>query len=219
MWQVVLSAFLVSIPVGPLGLWVMRKMLKRRSPWPLIGAGSACVLVTIFWAVAALGTLDLLNSWIPGVEHWLNGNRYIMNLFLGPFVALFGGIHFYYPSRPPKQLNEPSPLKFMGDFGIGLGFSILPGNFLFTVALYVLLGVDIQLLMTSWQVDVTQATWLAGAGAGAGAILSWLFIVGLVYLLTGKRESQMQRLVHALAGLTTVAGLVMVVYGAFGTFG
>jgi hypothetical protein len=219
MWQVVLTAFFVSLPVGLLGLWVVRKMLKSHSPWPIINAGGACILVNIFWAISALGTLDMLNSWIPGIEQWLNINQHLVNLALGPLVTLFGAVHFYHPPHAPKQLNEPSLIKSLGDFGIGLGFSILPGNFLFTLALYVLLGVDIRMLTTSWQVSIPQATWLAGAAAGFGVILSWMLIIGLVSLLAGKSETRMQRLIHIFAGLTILAGVGMTGYGLLGLSG
>ncbi|NOY38182.1 MAG: LysE family translocator [Chlorobi bacterium] len=193
----ILIGFLVSLPVGPMGIYVVRKTMNH-GRWAGFRSGLGITTADlIFASVAAIG-LSVVIAFID--------ERKLLFQISGGLVVLALGLKIFFTS--PRKLvrsnrNKKGPKLFEDYFSVLLLTLSNPLTILFYLALF-------ASLKSSDQWNFFQGPVLLILGIGLGASGWWLFLTSLLSRFRKKIRFQKIFWFNKLAGaLIMIFGLVV----------
>ncbi|MGC8658008.1 MAG: LysE family translocator [Desulfomonilaceae bacterium] len=176
--------FSLAIPVGPIGLLLIRRTLARGRMSGLVSGLGAATADSIYGAIAGFG-LTLLSNFL--VKHSV-----ILRLMGGIFLCYLGGKIFV--SKPREKPTKGSDEDLIGDYFSTLFLTLTnPLTIVSFAAIFAATGV----VIVPGEYYGTASLIL---GVFGGSSMWWLILSGLVSLFHGKLDAGGILIVNKISG-------------------
>ncbi|MGA1980686.1 MAG: LysE family transporter [Sedimentisphaerales bacterium] len=182
--------FLISTPVGPIGLLCIQRTLSEGKIHGLVSGLGAATADAIFGLIAALG-LTFISNFLEEKQLWLR-------LFGGLFLCYLGVRTFL--SKPAETSSAGTP-SHIGNYG-----STFLLAFTNPITILVFIAVFAGLSVVSSGTHYFSVG-LAVAGVFIGSGLWWVMLCGAAGILHGKISYGI------LTGLNRISGIIITVFG------
>ena len=186
--------FSLAVPVGPIGLLLIRRTLARGRMSGLVSGFGAATADGIYGAIAGFG-LTLLSNFL--VKHSV-----ILRLMGGVFLCYLGGKIFF--SKPREKAAKGSEKGLFGDYFSTLFLTLTnPLTILSFAAIFAASGVVVV-------PGEYYGTAMLVLGVFSGSSLWWLILSGLVSFFHGKLDTGGILIVNKISGALIASFGVMI---------
>ncbi|MCX5873395.1 MAG: LysE family translocator [Deltaproteobacteria bacterium] len=183
--------FSLAIPVGPIGLLLIRRTLTRGRISGLVSGLGAATADAIYGAIAGFG-LTLLSNFL--VSHSL-----VLRLLGGAFLCYLGGKIFF--SKPREKAARRTEDGLLGDYVSTLFLTLTnPLTILSFAAIFAAAGV----VVVQGEPYLTAVLIL---GVFSGSCLWWVILGGIVSFFHGKLDTE------GILILNKISGALIAVFG------
>lgn len=192
----ILSGIMVSLPVGPMGIYVVRKTMNQ-GRWAGFRSGLGITTADIIFAsVAAIG--------LSVVIAFINEQKLLFQI-LGGIVVLLLGLKIFLttPRKLFRANREKGGKKFFRDY---VSVVLLTLSNPLTILLYLTLFAGLK-ISDQWR--FFQGPVLVVIGIGIGALVWWLMLTTL--LSRFRKKVRFQKVFW----FNKVAGALIMVFGLF----
>lgn len=192
-----LIGFVVAVPVGPIGLFCVNRVLSGRLAYGLVSGFGVATADAVSGGVAALG-LTLVSDLLFRHQSWLRPLGGLFLCYLGYRI---------FSATPGGQVNGGKERGLVGAYGSTFLLTFTnPVTFLSFVAIYAGLGIE------NLRGNYLRAAVLT-SGIFMGSALWWVILVGGFLLFHESFSHDGLRWVHKLSGVI-IAG-----FGVFAILG
>lgn len=155
-----LLGFLVTLPVGPVGILCLRKVLQLGPFRGFILGLSQSVAILIF-GIITVYSLDLVSEYIIEYQFWFR--------LIGGLAFIGFGVNIFFSESSPNTSKAAYEKGFIGDFFSIAGLTLTsPTTWLGFLAIYAALGLY-QITTLFDQIEIIL-------GILAGSVFSWLLV-------------------------------------------
>lgn len=176
--------FSLAIPVGPIGLLLIRRTLTRGTISGLVSGFGAATADAIYGAIAGFG-LTLLSNFL--VSYSL-----VLRLLGGVFLCYLGGKIFF--SKPREKISRKPDDGLLRDYVSTVFLTLTnPLTILSFAAIFAAAGV----VVVRGEPYLTAMLIL---GVFSGSFLWWLILTGIVSFFHGKLDTEGVLILNKLSG-------------------
>ena len=183
--------FLISTPVGPIGLLCIQRTLSEGKMHGLVSGLGAATADAIFGLIAALG-LTFVSNFLVEEELWLQ-------LFGGLFLCYLGVRTFL--SKPAGQASSTDSPRHISNYGSTF---LLAFTNPITILVFIAVFAGLRVVRSGTHYF---SVGLAVAGVFIGSGLWWVMLCGAAGILHGKISNGI------LTGLNRISGIIVTVFG------
>jgi threonine/homoserine/homoserine lactone efflux protein len=179
----------IAIPVGPIGLLVIRRTLINGRLHGFVSGLGAATADALYGCIAAFG-LSAVSALLLENVTWLN--------VLGGVFLIYLGLRIFF--SPPIEAEAPSPHPTHGLFGAYT--STLALTLTNPMTIFTFLGIFAGLGVVN--TDGVMGGGVMVLGVFIGSALWWLALSGGMSLLRGRMSTRVLRLLNGLSGAVIV---------------
>lgn len=192
-----LLGFILSSPLGPIGLICLRRTLTKGRKSGII-SGLGISVAYAFWSFAAI-------HGVQSISHWIEEEKFILEMVIAIFFLLHG-LHgllnftrtIYKPTKRNDMITE-----FLSTF---LVVFINPGTFLMFVIYFALFGV----IKDQYSIFDSLAV---AFSVFSGSIIFWLILTQFLHKIKNKINDSIYLLLsRASSFIIMIFGIIILIY-------